>query len=92
MADEVGRKELAQVSDLDGRRARARERGRRTLMRQTAQAQARRAAGRLLTDTDSYLLDVNLAESLLAGLSAPRQRLMAVTCLTRTGPAERRSD
>ena len=43
-------------------------------MRQNAQAQARRAAGRLLTDTESYLLDVSLAESLLAGLSAPQQQ------------------
>lgn len=89
LADEAGRRELARVSDLDARRAQARERGRRTLMSQNAQAQARRAAGRLLTDTDSYLLNVNLAEALLAGLSDPRHKLMAVTCLLRAGLAVR---
>jgi ATP-dependent helicase HepA len=91
MADEVGRKELVRVSDLDARRAEAQERGRRTLMSLNAQAQARRVAGRLLTDTDSYLLDVNLAEALIAGLADPQHRLMAVTCLARTGLAVRRS-
>jgi ATP-dependent helicase HepA len=90
MADEVGRRELARVSELDARRARAQERGRRTLMSQRARAQARRTAGSLLTDTDSYLLDVNLAEALIAGLSDPRHRLMAVTCLVRTGLAVHR--
>ncbi len=90
VADEVGRKELARVSDLDARRTRAQERGRRTLISQNAQAQARRAAGRLVTETDSYLLDVNLAEALIADLSNPGQSLMAMTCLVRAGLAVHR--
>lgn len=89
-ADQVGRRELARVSDLDARRTRAQEQGRRALAVQSAQAQARHAAGSLVTDTDSYLLDVNMAEALIAGLSHPRQRLMAVTSLVRVGQAVRR--
>jgi ATP-dependent helicase HepA len=82
-AEQTGRRELARVSDLDARCEAAREQGLRALNGNGAQAQARRAAGRILTDTESYLTDVQATQALIDGLTRPIVKLVSVTCLVR---------
>ncbi|MEV0769604.1 protein DpdE [Nocardia salmonicida] len=57
------------------------EEAQRTLGVQRAQAIARRAAGRLITDTDRYLADVGIADRIAAALKQPRIRVVSVTCV-----------
>jgi ATP-dependent helicase HepA len=82
-AETTGRRELARVSDLTTRCEEARERGVRAIAVQQAQARARHAAGRMITDTESYLVDVRVAVALIGGLLQPRVKLVSVTCLVR---------
>lgn len=37
----------------------------------------------MITDTESYLVDVGVAEALIGGLLQPRVKLVSVTCLVR---------
>ncbi len=82
-AETTSRRELARVSDLATRCEEARERGVRAIAVQRAQAEARHAAGRMLTDTESYLVDIGVAEALIGGLLQPNVKLVSVTCLVR---------
>lgn len=84
-AEKVGRDELFRVTDLAELCAEAQERARRRLAVTRAQAEARRAAGRLLRDTESQLVDVNTASLLIDGLTQPNVRLMSATCVVRSG-------
>jgi ATP-dependent helicase HepA len=77
-AEKVARDELFRVTDLKALCAEAQERGRRRLTVTRAQAEARRAAGRLLTD-------VKTAGLLIDGLMQPSVRLMSATCVLRAG-------
>ncbi|MFC4034630.1 protein DpdE [Streptomyces polygonati] len=91
-AVQTARDELHRVTDLSTHCARAQEQAARRLSVQRAQAQARRAAGRLLGDTESYVLDVDLADRLVEGLARPTVRLAAATCVVRSRPGKRRGD
>ena len=82
-AELTSRRELARVTDLTSRCEQARKSAVQALAVQNAQAQARRAAGRMITDTESYLMDVRLAEALVSGLLQPRIKLVSVVCLVR---------
>lgn len=82
-AEAAGRQELGRVSDLPARCEAARQQGLRVTAVQRAQAQARQAAGRILSDTESYLADVRLAEAVVDGLAQPTVKLVSVTCLVR---------
>ncbi len=46
-----------------------------------AQAEARQAAGRLITDAESYLLDVEVREAVVEALVRPAIRVMAASCV-----------
>jgi ATP-dependent helicase HepA len=83
-ADAAGRDELARVTDLAERAQGAAEYARQRLAIMAAQAAARRLAGRLLSDTESFLMNVRVTEALITGLSAPHIRLVSVTCLVRS--------
>lgn len=50
-----------------------------------AQAQTRKAAGHLLSDTESLLTDVTVAEALTEGLTTPVINVVSVTCIVRSG-------
>jgi ATP-dependent helicase HepA len=50
-----------------------------------AQAQTRKAAGHLLSDTESLLTDVAVTQALTNGLTAPVVKVVAVTCIVRAG-------
>jgi ATP-dependent helicase HepA len=78
------RKHLTEVTDLERKCAQARHQARQRLVVISAQARARQAAGHLVGDAESYVLDVAVADALVEGLSSPRIRLVAVTCIIRT--------
>ncbi|MYQ36376.1 protein DpdE [Streptomyces cellulosae] len=84
-AEQVARAELERVTNLADRCAQAQEKGRERLAVAKAQAEARHAAGRLLGDRESYLLDVDVTEALVKGLSHPKVRLVSATCVLKTG-------
>lgn len=46
-----------------------------------AQARARQAAGRLITDAEGYLLDVEVREAVVDALAHPAIRVMAASCV-----------
>jgi ATP-dependent helicase HepA len=87
LAEEAARQQLVETSELRPRAHAAAEHARQRIAISAAQAKARQAAGRLLSDTESYLTDVAVAEALLAGLEQPHIRLSAVTCLVRSATA-----
>lgn len=82
-AETISRRELARVTDLASRSAEAQKRAAQAAAVQSAQAQARQAAGRLVTDTTSYLDDVRVADALISGLGQPHIMVMAVACIVR---------
>ena len=82
-AETVSRRELARVTDLASRCDEAQKRAAQAAAVQSAQAQARQAAGRLVTDTKSYLDDVRVADALISGLGQPHIMVMAVACIVR---------
>ncbi|MET9218652.1 protein DpdE [Streptomyces sp. NPDC003300] len=84
-AEEVARAHLVQANDLVSKCVQAQEQARQQLAVAGAQAQARRAAGHLLGDTESYLLDVAVGRDLAEGLSHPSVRVVAATCIVRGG-------
>ncbi|MEV8095186.1 protein DpdE [Kitasatospora sp. NPDC085879] len=84
-AERVGREELERVTNLAERCAEAQESGRERLTVARAQAEARQAAGRLLGDGESYLLDVGVTAALVQALSHPAVRLVSATCVLKTG-------
>ncbi|MFF2255131.1 protein DpdE [Streptomyces sp. NPDC058142] len=84
-AEDAARAHLFQATDLVSRCTTAQEQARQQLAVATAQAQARQAAGHLLGDTESYLLDVAVAGDLVEGLSRPSVRVVAATCIVRGG-------
>ncbi|GAA2607259.1 protein DpdE [Streptomyces axinellae] len=85
-AEAVARAELWRVTNLADKCAVAQQQGRERLTVAQAQAEARQAAGRLLGDGESYLLDVTITDALVQGLSDPTVRLVSATCLVKTGP------
>jgi ATP-dependent helicase HepA len=85
-AGDTGRSELVRVTDLSARCEQARKHGTESLAVRRAQAQARQAAGRIVSDTESYLADVRIAEELVAGLLTPRVRMVGVVCVVRGAP------
>ncbi|MEU1477353.1 protein DpdE [Streptomyces sp. NPDC005760] len=84
-AEQVARAELERVTNLADRCAQAQHQGRERLTVARAQAEARQAAGRLLDDAESYLLDVDVTATLVQGLNHPKVRLVSATCVLKTG-------
>ena len=82
-AETISRRELARVTDLTSRCDEAQKRAAQAAAVQSAQAQARQAAGRLVTDTKSYLVDVRVADALISGLRQPHIKVMSVACIVR---------
>ncbi|BEL10798.1 hypothetical protein Q0Z83_089890 [Actinoplanes sichuanensis] len=80
-AERDGRIELARSADLVERGRRAEQEAARALAVRQTQALARRRAGRLLSDTESYLEDVRVSAALIGGLGQPGLRLMAISCV-----------
>ncbi len=84
-ADSAARDRLAEVTDLRTRCSQARDQGRQRLAVARAQAQARHAAGHLVGDSESYALDVAIAQALINGLSRPDVQTVGATCVVRAG-------
>jgi ATP-dependent helicase HepA len=83
-AESAARAELARVTDLCARCNSAAEALRNEGAVLAAQAEARGAAGRLLDDDESLVLDRELSDALVSGIDAPTVQLTAVTCLVRS--------
>jgi ATP-dependent helicase HepA len=75
---------LAEVTDLEQKCSDARHRALQRIAVARSQARARQAAGRLVSDSESYLLDVAVTDALIEGLSRPTVRTVAVTCIIRS--------
>ncbi|MEY9211939.1 restriction endonuclease subunit R [Thermobifida halotolerans] len=84
-AEEAARRRLVDITDIDQRCAEAQHQARQQLAIARAQAEARKAAGRLVGDAESYLTDVGVAEALIEGLSKPVTRVVSASCLVRVG-------
>jgi ATP-dependent helicase HepA len=88
-AEEASREHMAAVTDLrrlcDEARAAAEQR----VAISRAQARARSAAGHLVGDLESYLVDAAVTTALVNGLSNPATRLVAAVCLVRVPGALR---
>jgi ATP-dependent helicase HepA len=82
-AEKVATGELQRVTDLRTRCDEARQQATANLAVRRVQAEARQAAGRLVTDTESYATDVTIADTLVAGLAKPRVAVISVNCLVR---------
>ncbi|WP_112623574.1 protein DpdE [Micromonospora saelicesensis] len=80
-AEATARHLVAQGKRVRDRTAVAYKEGNRALAVQRTQALARQAAGRLLSDTESYVTDVALSDLLVDGLRTPRLRVMAAICV-----------
>lgn len=84
-AETVSRAELKRAKNLADKCDRAQRRGRERLTVAKAQAEARQAAGRLLGDAESYLLDISIIDALVEGLTNPTIQLVSATCVLKTG-------
>ena len=78
---EIAENELARVTDLTAQCEKARNGAVASLTVRRVQAQARQAAGRIVNDTESYSLDIAVADALVAGLTAPDIKVISVSCL-----------
>ena len=82
-AEHVARDELSRVTDLRARCEEARQQAASSLAVHRAQAEARKAAGRIVTDTEGYSTDLGIADALIDGLANPAIKVISVTCLVR---------
>jgi ATP-dependent helicase HepA len=80
---EAARNQFGRVTGLPGRCEEARQRAASVLAVRRAQAEARKAAGRIVADTESYAADVAIADALISGLVTPIVKVISVTCLVR---------
>ncbi|MEV0731914.1 protein DpdE [Polymorphospora sp. NPDC050346] len=80
-AEATARELVAGSESLREKSTAAYEESHRRLAVQRAQALARQTAGRLLSDTESYLTDVDMADLLIDGLRHPTIRIVAATCI-----------
>ena len=84
-AENTARKHLEQAANLASVCSQAQETARQHLAVARAQAEARQAAGRLVGDTESFLLDVAVTDALVESLTHPNVRVVAATCIVRSG-------
>lgn len=91
-ANGIALEELERVTDLPVMCDRAQKAARRRLAVAAAQAKSRGAAGHLLGDTGSYMTDVSVADALVEGLTQPTVRLVAATCIVKSGYRRVRHD
>jgi ATP-dependent helicase HepA len=82
-AEHVARDELGRVTDLRARCEEALKQATSGLAVRRAQAEARKAAGRIVTDTEGYSIDLDIADALIDGLANPAVKVISVTCLVR---------
>jgi len=80
-AEEVAKGELAHVTDLTAQCEKARQAAIASLTVRRVQAEARKAAGRIVTDTESFAFDIAIADALVAGLATPTIKVISATCL-----------
>lgn len=80
-AEKTAVETFANEASLRARADRAWAEARQLLTIYRAQAEARQAAGRLITDAEGYLLDVEVREAVVNALAHPAIRVMAANCV-----------
>lgn len=80
-AEEVAKRELVRVTDLSAQCEKARQAAIASLTVRRVQAEARKAAGRIVTDTETYAFDIAIADALVAGLATPGIKVISAICL-----------
>ncbi|MCH9732742.1 MAG: SWF/SNF helicase family protein, partial [Actinomycetia bacterium] len=80
-AEKTSVEAFANEAALRTRACRAQDEAQQLLTIYRAQAESRQAAGRLITDAESYLLDVEVREAVVNALAAPAIRVMAASCV-----------
>lgn len=85
VAESTARQRLAQVTDLQTRCAHATDQALQRFAVARAQAKARQAAGHLVGDAESYVLDVAITQALIRGLTRPNVRTVGAVCVVRAG-------
>lgn len=80
-AEKTSVEAFANEAALRTRADRARSEAQQLLTIYRAQAEARQAAGRLITDAEGYLLDVAVREAVVNAFAAPAIRVMATSCV-----------
>jgi ATP-dependent helicase HepA len=84
-AESVARQRLAEVTDLQTRCTQAKDQALQRFAVARAQAKARQAAGHLVGDAESYVLDVGITHALIEGLNRPNVRTVGAVCVVRAG-------
>jgi ATP-dependent helicase HepA len=82
-AERTGRAHMAEVTDLHRRCSEAQAAAEQRMAIARAQAKARSAAGHLVGDVESYLVDTEVTAALVGGLSRPSTQLIAAVCVVR---------
>ncbi|MCH9729251.1 MAG: hypothetical protein K0U84_06160 [Actinomycetia bacterium] len=80
-AEKTSVETFANEASLRTRADRARSEAQQLLTIYRTQAEARQAAGRLVTDAEGYLFDVVVREAVVNALAAPAIRVMAASCV-----------
>ncbi|MFI9733676.1 protein DpdE [Nocardia sp. NPDC052278] len=80
-AEQAAVQQFARRENVRSQAEQAYQAARRQLAIRRAQAMARRTAGRLVTDTESYLEDVRVSDRIAAALRQPRIRVVSATCI-----------
>lgn len=88
-AEAISREHMAAVTDLRSVCDAARTVAEQRLAIARAQARARSAAGHIVGDAESYLLDTEVTSALIEGLSKPNTCLIAAICLVKVPGAAR---
>lgn len=76
---------VVETTELGRRCAEAEESVLKVLAVVRAQSDARRAAGKLVADNESFIADADLTAALAQGIREPVTRVVAVTCVVRKG-------
>ncbi|MGA4792248.1 protein DpdE [Nocardia sp. AB354] len=90
LAARVAHDHLSEVTDLARRCTQAQEQSRVHVAVAMAQAQTRQAAGHLVGDAESLLTDTAVTSALIEDLSQPSVKVIAATCIIRSGREVRR--
>ncbi|ATE52697.1 protein DpdE [Actinosynnema pretiosum] len=89
VAEGISREHMTEVTNLAARCEEARTAAEERIAVMRAQAEARQAAGHLVTDNESHLLSTDITAALSSGLTKPSVRLTAAICVVRVSGAHR---
>ncbi len=84
-AEAAARRYVVETAELNRRCQEAEHAALKSLAVIRAQADARKAAGKLVADNESFTVDADLVAALVRGLRSPVTKVVAVSCVIRKG-------